>query len=242
MHIAKNYKYLLWDIDGTILDFKAAEKAAIRRLFGEFGLGICTDEMIARYSQINDRYWKALERGEMTKPEILTSRFLEFFQTEGISGDKTADNPDSGKTDRQLAEAFNAAYQPALGDTIVFCEKAREILEAQRAEHCLIAVTNGTRTAQEKKLANAGLTSVFHHIYISDIIGAEKPSREFFDHVFRDAGIHDPAQALIIGDSLTSDIRGAENAGIDSCWYNPGQQSNTTAIHATYEIHSLSEL
>ena len=96
------YKILLWDIDGTILDFKASEKNAIRSCFAHFGIGECTDEMIARYSKINDKYWKKLERGELSKPEVLRGRFAEFFASEGIAFDKVDD--------------FNLEYQVRLGD------------------------------------------------------------------------------------------------------------------------------
>ena len=87
---------ILWDVDGTLLDFAAAEKAAIQRLFIEFGLGECTDDMVARYAAINDGYWKRLERGEITKREVLIGRFREFFTELGIDPD--------------LSEAFNARY------------------------------------------------------------------------------------------------------------------------------------
>ena len=129
----KKFKYLLWDIDGTVLDFLAAEKAAIQALFPKFGLGECTDEMVERYSEINVKYWQALERNEMTKPEILVGRYREFFETEGI--------------DPSLAEAFNDAYQPALGDTVVFCDDCNEILKKLKGEYVLVAVTNGTKAA-----------------------------------------------------------------------------------------------
>ena len=109
---------ILWDVDGTLLDFLAAEKAAIRTLFAEFGFGECTDEAIARYSKINRRYWEKLENGELTKPEVLVGRFREFFETEGL--DVTA------------APAFNERYQVCLGDTIVFRDDSYEIVKSLR--------------------------------------------------------------------------------------------------------------
>ena len=107
---------ILWDVDGTLLDFLAAEKAAVQRLFGEFGLGTCTDGMVARYSAINDAYWKRLERGEITKQEVLTGRFREFFTELGLEAD--------------LAEAFNAKFQLALGDTVVYRDDSLTIVKA----------------------------------------------------------------------------------------------------------------
>ena len=75
----EKYKVIFSDIDGTLLNFAEAEKAAIRTCFGMFELGECTDEMLADYSEINRNYWKRLERGEISKKEVLEGRFREFF-------------------------------------------------------------------------------------------------------------------------------------------------------------------
>ena len=138
-----NIKAVLWDVDGTLLDFLAAEREAIKTCFSLFGLGECTDEMIAQYSAINVRWWQALERGEYTKPEILVGRFAEFFTARGI--------------DTAVAPAFNAEYQLRLGDTIKFCPHALETVQALRGIAAQCAVTNGTKIAQDKKLERSGL-------------------------------------------------------------------------------------
>ena len=114
------YDILLWDVDGTLLDFQAAERAAIRSLFADFSFGECTDEMIGRYSAINREYWNKLERGEMTKPQILEGRFREFFEAEGL--------------DISAAAAFNTAYQERLGDTIVFRDDSFRLVESLRGQ------------------------------------------------------------------------------------------------------------
>lgn len=222
------YKYLLWDIDGTVLDFKASEKAAIKKLFAEFELGECSDEMVSNYSSINSRYWEALERNEMTKSEILVRRFIDFFTSIGI--------------DSSIAEAFNKEYQYALGDTIAYCENSKEILKSEQNEYILIAITNGTEVAQVKKLALSGLDQIFNYVYISEKVGHEKPNKEFFDYVIKESKIKDKGEMLIIGDSLTSDILGGKISNIDTCWYNPNSKSNATDIIPTYEIKHLSEL
>jgi len=224
----KKYDYLLWDIDGTVLDFAAAERAAIRKLFEQFRMGPCTDDMLQRYSAINARYWQALERGEMTKPEILVGRFREFFASEGL--------------DAGLAEAFNACYQPTLGDTIVFRDDAMTILQALKKDYRILFVTNGTAEAQQKKLRLSGLETLADGIYISDLIGYEKPSLRFFEAVMRDSGMTDPRRALIIGDSLTSDIRGGVNAGMDTCWYNPRGAANSTDLKPDHVISDLHQV
>ena len=224
----KKYRYLLWDIDGTVLDFKAAEKAAIKSLFAKFGFGQCTDEMVARYSAINDRYWKALEKKEMTKPQILVERFKEFFAEEGI--------------DTDYAVSFNSEYQVALGDTIVFCDNAGELLKDLKGKYVLAAVTNGTKKAQDKKLSESGLDRIFDYIFISEEIGVEKPDAEFFRYVSEVMGIDDPKEALIIGDSLTSDILGGNNASIDTCWYNREGITCDEEVDITYTISNLDDI
>lgn len=222
------YRYLLWDVDGTILDFEAAEKAAIHSLFIKFQLGTCTEEMIKRYSEINKKYWQALERGEMTKEEILIGRFQEFFSLEGI--------------DVSVAPKFNEEYQVALGDTIVFCDDALEIIKKQKENSKIIVITNGTAVAQKKKLEKSGLKDVVDGIYISEMVGYEKPSVHFFETVMEKEGITNRKEALIIGDSLTSDIQGGYNIGIDTCWYNPKGIENKSSLIPTYEIRNLQEL
>jgi len=219
---------VLWDVDGTLLDFLTAERAAIRRCFEIFGLGECTDAMIEDYSAINVRWWERLERGEYTKPEILVGRFREFFARYGL--------------DSAAAEPFNEEYQIRLGDTIVFFPGAEETLAALKGRVLQCAVTNGTRAAQQRKLSLSGLDKVFDHIFISDDLGVEKPSPAFFDRVFRRIGPIPPQEILIVGDSLTSDIKGGINAGIRTCWYNPWGRENTAALPIDYEIASLKEV
>lgn len=222
------YKYLLWDIDGTILNFEKAEKRAIRTLFEKFNLGECTDEMLSHYIEINKKYWKLLECGEMEKERILVERFELFFEKEGIRTD--------------VAAEFNKAYQLALGDTIVFNDDALEIIKAQKKNYQIIIVTNGTAIAQKKKLERSGLDKIADNIFISEEVGYEKPSIHFFERVIAEAGIDDVSQAVIIGDSLTSDIQGGVNAGIDTCWYNPKEDVNDTKLNPTYIIKNLHEL
>ena len=218
---------ILWDVDGTLLDFLAAEKAAIRACFAELGLGECTDEQIARYSVINKKYWKRMEDGEITKSEVLSGRFLEFFAGEGIVAD---------------VDDFNIRYQTALGDTVVYFDDADKLLSELRGRVKQYAVTNGTRRAQRRKLAGSGLDQIFDGIFISDEVGHEKPTVEFFDHVFREIGEVPRERVLIVGDSLSSDIRGGKNAGILTCWYNPSGAPAPTDNTPDFVIGNLGEV
>lgn len=222
------YKYLLWDIDGTVLNFLAAEREAMKKVFRNLGLGECTEEMIRRYSVINRKYWQAMENGEIPKNHVLIGRFTEFLRGEGIA--------------TEIADEFNREYQIALGDTIVFCEDSYQILKKLKGKYILAAITNGTKTAQSKKLLRSGLIHLFDYIFISEDIGIEKPNKGFFDFVFEKMNIQDNSQVLVIGDSLTSDIRGGNNANVDTCWYNPDGCDRNVNVSVTYEIKSFREL
>lgn len=219
------FDILLWDVDGTLLDFIAAEKAAVQTLFREFGLGECTDEMVERYSRINKEYWERLERGELSKPEILVRRFADFFASEGLDASK--------------APEFNEQYQVRLGDTVVFCDDSYELLSSLRGRVKQYAVSNGTVVAQTRKLRRSGFDRLLDGVFLSEELGYEKPAVEFFERVFAAIGEPDRERVLIVGDSLTSDITGGNRAGIRTCWYNPKGEPNLTAAHADYEIRDL---
>ncbi len=223
-----NIKVVLWDIDGTLLNFAAAEKAAIRKCFAIHGLGECTDAMLAEYVEINHKYWKMLERGEMSKPDILVGRFAEFFRSQNLDVSK--------------AEAFNADYQVCLGDTVCFEENGLEVILALKDKVKQYAVTNGTRIAQKRKLANSGLDKLLEKAFISDEIGIEKPMIGFFEAVWADIGKYEKDEVMIVGDSLTSDMQGGVNAGILTCWYNPKGLINASGLDPDYEIRGLKEL
>lgn len=227
-------KAILWDIDGTLLNFEAAEKVAIQQCFASHDMGECSEEMLKRYSAINKKYWEALERGELTKPEVLVGRFCEFFEKEGLPVEK--------------AESFNEEYQVRLGDTVVFCDNGFELVQKLKGKVKQFAVTNGTKVAQDRKLSNSKLITLLDDVFISDVLGVEKPNKEFFDIVFSRIGDYKKEELLIVGDSLTSDIRGGNNAGIATCWYNPKKlEHNKDVQHAQdvcidYEISNLWEI
>ena len=154
---------LLWDVDGTLLDFHAAESAAIKSLFGEFSLGGCSEDMIRRYSQINELYWQRLERNEITKPQVLVGRFEQFFQEIGVP--------------QALASEFNRQYQLRLGDTIIYRDNSISIVKKLRGKVSQYVVSNGTIIAQKKKLLLSGLGELMDGVFLSEEIGAEKQNR-----------------------------------------------------------------
>ena len=219
---------LLWDVDGTLLDFHAAESAAIRSLFPEFSLGECTDAMVARYSLINEGFWQRLERNEITKPEVLVGRFAQFFREIGVPA--------------ELAPAFNRQYQDRLGDTIVYRDDSLALVRSLRGRVKQYAVSNGTVSAQNKKLKLSGLGELMDGIFLSEQVGYEKPNQGFFDAVFASIQPASLSEVMIVGDSLTSDIQGGMNAGIVTCWYNPEAKPLPAAYRVDHHITSLQEI
>ena len=184
--------------------------------------------MIKRYSEINKGYWQRLERGEITKQEVLVGRFKEFFESEGL--------------DSSVAEEFNSLYQLRLGDTIVYHDDSLEIIRSLKGRLRQYVVSNGTVEAQSKKLRLSGLGELMDGIFLSEHIGTEKPNIEFFDKVFEEIEPADRSSILIVGDSLTSDIQGGNNAGIITCWYNPQGDKAPDKYRIDYEISDLHQI
>lgn len=221
-------KVILWDIDGTLLNFQKAEYYAIKKCFSVFHLGECTDEMIARYSSINRSYWERLESGEITKAEVLRGRFEEFFAGEQICFDDI--------------EAFNSEYQVSLGDHVFFSDNGYELVRELKTKVKQYAVTNGTYAAQKRKLEKSGLEELFDGVFISDLIGVDKPNIEFFDYVQQNIGVYEKDEIMIVGDSLTSDMQGGNNAGILCCWYNPTQKETPQNLKIDFIISNLGQV
>lgn len=220
------YKAILWDVDGTLLNFLKSESAAMKECFQVCGLGECTDEMVRTYSGINEGYWKMLERHEIEKPELFRRRFEDLFAKYGLSYD-------TGK--------FNTLYQQTLGSHIFPNDDSLELVKSLKGKIRQYAVTNGSFTAQERKLRRSGLDRLLDGIFISDVVGFEKPSPLFFDSVFEQIP-EGREEAIIVGDSLTSDIRGGNNAGIACCWYNPENKPAPPELRIDYTITNLNQI
>ena len=221
-------KVILWDVDGTLLDFDKAEYAALRNCFEKFGLGVCTDEMIERYVEINKKYWVKLEQGEITRQQVLIGRFEEFFELENIRTD--------------CVEEFNAEYQCQLGANVFFCDDSYELVKSLKGKVKQYAVTNGSKVAQDGKLNKSGLIHLFDDVFISETVGVDKPAIAFFDYVWERIGRYESDEVVIIGDSLTSDMQGGNNAGIRCCWYNPKGLENKKNLKIDWEIRNLNEI
>lgn len=129
-----------------------------------------------------------------------------------------------------------------LGDQVFFNDNSKCLLERLKGSVKQYAVTNGTYVAQKRKLEKSGLDVIFDDVFISDQIGFEKPDIRFFDHVWKQIGPHEKKDVLIVGDSLTSDMQGGNNAQIRCCWYNPKDKENNTNVKIDYLIHDLNEI
>ena len=221
-------KIILWDIDGTLLNFNIAERTAMRECFSLFQLGECTDAMLAGYSAINAEYWRRLELGEVSKAQVMTGRFRDFFQAEQIPFDDV--------------ESFNQNYQIQLGNTICFMDDAFSLIQELQPYVKQYAVTNGALASQKRKLQKSGLDKLLDGAFISDEIGAEKPSQAFFNHVLHTIDHPNRREILIVGDSLSSDMKGGSLAGIQCCWYNPHNKNNESEISVDYTIQNLNQI
>ncbi|MGD2197637.1 YjjG family noncanonical pyrimidine nucleotidase [Lysinibacillus fusiformis] len=220
------YEILLFDVDDTLLDFDLAENAALDRMFKEENI-VVTSEMIARYKEINESMWRAFERGEVTKNTLHNTRFSMALKEFGIEVDGTY---------------FESLFQKYLREAHHYVDGAYEVI-AQLANHYhLYVVSNGVTVTQNKRLVDANLAQYFKGIFISEQTGYQKPMPDFFDYVFERIDNFDKEKALIIGDSLTSDIKGGLQSGIDTCWFNIRNVENTSGIEPHYEIKKLQDL
>ncbi len=220
------YEFLLLDADETLFDFPRAERAALCDALRAAGIEP-NEEMVATYSKINDGFWKMLERGEIGKKELRVARFAAFCEHYGFH----ADVP-------QLA----LAYTDALAGKGYLLPHAVEVCRALAAHCKLYIITNGIATVQRGRFEPSPLREFVQDLFISEEIGAEKPNPAYFDAVAARIPRFDRKKALVVGDSLSSDMRGGTNAGIDTCWFNPAGKSAPADLPITYEIRTLEAL
>lgn len=225
----KEYTFLLWDVDHTLLDFKKSESYALKKAFSFFGRQI-DDETVEIYSDINDKHWKRFELGEITKEEVLYGRFRELLRVLDIK-------------DISLDE-LEECYQEELGNVYFYLDDSYQLCKELKEHYKQYVISNGVGGTQHHKLELSGLSSLMDGIFISEEVGVPKPEKAFFDACFKSIPDFDRTKALVIGDSLSSDIRGANNAEVDACWYHPPGALNTGYEDVTYkyEITNLWQL
>ncbi|OEH93620.1 YjjG family noncanonical pyrimidine nucleotidase [Bacillus solimangrovi] len=222
----KDYNTLLFDVDDTLLDFGAAERVALTRLFEKQNVQLTT-EIEERYKTINKGLWQAYELGELERDEVVTSRFSILFKEYGQ------------EVDGELLEKDFRSYLDE-GNQLV--NGAVELVSELHKHYDLYIVTNGYSSTQHKRLHATGLHPLFKDVFVSEDTGFQKPMKGFFNYVFERITNFSLEKTIIIGDSLTADIRGGQIAGIDTCWFNPSMKQNETKIMPTFQIQKHEEL
>ena len=222
------YKVILWDLDQTLLNFNLAMNHALRVVFRQYELEI-NEEIVARYDEINQSYWLRLESGELTKEQVTVGRFRTLFEELGIT--------------HVAPEEINSVYQKELGNVYFYMEGAKELVTLLKERgYRQYVVTNGVNSTQASKMKRSGLSEMIDRVFVSEVIGYPKPMKEFYDACFSALPDVRRDECIMVGDSLTSDMRGAENAGIASCWFNPENREKDVDVRTDYEIRRLEEL
>ena len=218
-------EFLLLDLDDTILDFHKAERIALSKTFREFSLEP-TEAVLDLYHKINKWHWEQLELGVMTREQVLVGRFDQLF----------------GELDMEVdAAVCMKQYERNLSIGHYFLPGAEETIKRLHKKYRLFLVSNGTATVQHSRLTSAGLYPYFEQVFISQEIGFNKPDKAYFDRCFERIPGFLPEKALMVGDSLTSDIQGGINAGLRTVWINPKHKAFGN-IRPDYEIVNLSQL
>lgn len=217
---------VLFDLDDTLFDFHKAEKIALTKTLVHFGINP-TEETLALYSTINAAHWKRLELGEISREEVKVGRYRELFKTIGVECDPVK---------------ATAYYESMLAIGHYFMPGAPELLEELYRKYRLYIVSNGTAKVQEGRIGSSGIAKYMDGIFVSQILGANKPDKQFFDICFAEIPDFSLSETVIIGDSLSSDIKGGINAGITTVWFNPKGIENDNDIKPDYTIKELSEV
>ena len=220
------FEILLIDLDDTILDFKKQEYVAIRKTLRDAGLEP-TETVCARYSQINDWHWKQLEKGAITRDEVLHGRFRVLFAEMGVPADPAA---------------TALAYMENLGQGHYFLPGAEDAIRHLGQKYRVFLASNGTASVQNRRIESAGLKQMVEGIFISQDVGVNKPAKGYFDYCFAHIPNFDLQKVLMVGDSLSSDILGGQNAGISTCWVAPKEKACTLDKQPDYRIESITEL
>ncbi len=222
-------QYILWDLDGTLLDSDKMVRATLSQCFKHFSLGVCTDNMIDEYIAINELYWKLFEKCVITRSEMQIRRFIDFFNMFDI--------------DVSLVPSFSNYYNAHLGEEAWNIKNSIYVLKTLQENGIRQYIaTNGTREMQMRKLTSSGLIDFVDSVFISDDIKSKKPEKDFFDYIMAQIECTNPKEVLMIGDSLHSDIVGGILSKLITCWFNPKKRSHDDVITPDFEIYELLEV
>lgn len=220
------YRWLLFDADGTLFDYDRAEAQALAATFDQIGYPF-DEEILSKYRHINGGLWLAFEKGEMNQNKLKTERFDQLCQLLELHLDPSF---------------LSQLYLKNLGQGTYLIDGAEETVEKLIDRFNLAIITNGLKDVQRPRIADSSIHGYFPVIIVSEEVGAAKPDKKIFDIAFQMMGEPHKGEVLLIGDSLTSDIAGAMNYGIDSCWFNPNRKQRPPGLKIRFEISKLSEL
>ncbi len=220
------YKWLLLDADGTLFDYDRAEATALQRVFEQFGHEFQSAYAVA-YQRINHEIWRQFEQGQISQDRLRTRRFELLFEAVDVESDPVE---------------FSATYIQNLAEGAYLIDGAEEVVKSLVGRVGLVLITNGLKEVQRSRLARSTISDCFSDVVISDEIGAAKPDTRIFQVAFERMAHPKKADVLIVGDSLTSDIKGGNAYGIDACWFNPNRLVCDQDVEIRYEIRHLDEL
>lgn len=221
------YEVVIFDADETLFDFKKTEREAFKNTMVEFNLEYDENHHFKIYKEVNTAIWKELENGLITQKELKTERFKRFSQRINANFDETE---------------FAAAYMKHLASGSFLYNDSMDLVQNIHKSFRLTIVTNGLKDVQHNRIRKSTIAKYFEDVVISEEVQVSKPDPKIFELALKNINHCDKSKVLMVGDSLTSDIQGGINFGIDTCWYNPSKIENTTEIKPTYEISSLMEL
>ena len=219
-------KTIFFDLDDTLLDFTAGEASALSKAFLQSGIQP-TPAILERYHVINLSQWELLEEGKLTRDQVLTRRFDILFAELGAT-----------RSSRRVCDL----YEGLLAEEHTLLPGARELLETLAPRYELYLASNGAAAVQHRRLDGGDLRRYFRKVFISEEVGFDKPDRRFFEACFAAIPGFDPAAALMVGDSLTSDIRGGRDAGIRTCWFDPKGKPSRPDILPDCRVTDLARL
>ena len=221
------YNFVLFDLDGTLFDYEKAEKIAFEKTFGNFGLQNNLSKLNREYRLINEKIWQDFQNGKISATKLRTERFRILCDKEKL---------------KILPEELSENYLQNLAGCSFLLDGALETVSYFCQKCKLALITNGLADVQHSRIENSPLKNYFQDIFISEEIGIAKPDVRIFEHIFSQFASYEKTESLIVGDSLSSDISGGINFGIDTCWFNPNGLNNETEFVPAYEISALKEL
>lgn len=220
------YNCIMMDIDNTLLDFDAAERKALLETLQQFSLP-CDEAAVSRYHEINSSLWGELNKGKIRRDKLVVERFDRFVKEIGAAAKATE---------------LNRAYTEHLATHADVIPGAEEALQELAEVATMIAVSNGTESVERGRLKLSGFEKYFDDIFVSEAVGVSKPNPKIFQMAMRKLGIEHSDKVLVVGDSLSADIQGGVNAGLDTCWVNMNGMENESGLTPTYEVKALREL